>query len=289
MQAWQVGVNYHFSTNMSFKVAPVFYNYTGHGNGTAGFAGPFVGQGTSFGLNYVNLTSTSGTLPGISGSPNPVPPSATPSVAGNTYINGYNQTGINDLLIMEIPAELDFKVGSWNARLFGDFSVNWDGNQRARAAYAAGEADYPYETRQTEFVGSVTGLAQPNPFPNGPVLSQDKAYQFGLSLGSNPDLVYGRIAKRNTWEARVYWQHVEQYALDPNLLDSDFFEGRGNLEGIYAAFAYSFNDAVIGTLRWGHAQRINDALGTGGINPDLPLPNPITKYDVVQVDLTVRF
>jgi len=125
------------------------------------------------------------------------------------------------------------------------------------------------ELRQTP-----TGLGQPNPFPTGPVLSQDKAYQFGLSLGTNPDLAYGRAARKNTWEARVYWQHVEQYALDPNLLDSDFFEGRGNLEGLYATFAYSFSDAVIGTLRYGHAQRINDALGTGRPQRGLAVAQP---------------
>ncbi|HWD18864.1 MAG TPA: putative porin [Verrucomicrobiae bacterium] len=281
--AWQVGVNYHISTNMSFKVAPAIYNYTGRGNATAGFFGPFVGQGTSFGLNYVNLTSSSSTVPGISGKPNPVIP-APATAAGNTYINGYNQTGINDLLIMEIPAELNFKLGSLPARVFGDFSVNWNGDQRARAAYAAGEADYPFEALQTP-----TGLGQPNPFPNGPVLGQDKAWQIGLAVGTSPDLTYGRVARKNTWEARVYWQRIEQYALDPNLIDSDFFEGRGNMEGIYAAFAYSFTDAMIATLRYGRAERVDKSLGSGGFNADLPLPNPITKYDLVQLDLTLKF
>ncbi len=285
MLAWQIGVNYHINTNMSFKVAPTIYNYTGRGNGSAGFFGPFVGQGTSFGLNYVNLTSSSSTLPGTTGAPNPVNPPPPPP-GTSAYINGYNQTGINNLLIMEIPAELNFKVGSLDARLFGDFSVNWDGNQRARAAYATGVADYPFEQLQG-FAGS--GIGQPNPFPQGLILDQDKAWHIGLAIGNNLDLAYGRSVKKNTWEARVYWQRVEQYALDPNLIDSDFFEGRGNMEGLYAAFAYSFSDAVIGTLRYARAERVNKSLGTGGFNADLPLPNPIAKYDLVQVDMTVRF
>lgn len=84
-------------------------------------------------------------------------------------------------------------------------------------------------------------------------LNQSKAFQVGLAVGNNLGLVYGQSAKRGTWEARAYWQHVEQYALDPNLLDSDFFEGRGNLEGVYTAVAYSFTDALIGTIRYGYA------------------------------------
>ena len=42
-----------------------------------------------------------------------------------------------------------------------------------------------------------------------------------------------------------------------NLIDSDFFEGRGNLEGFYTSFAYSFTDAIIGTIRYGYANRID--------------------------------
>jgi hypothetical protein len=46
---------------------------------------------------------------------------------------------------------------------------------------------------------------------------------------------------------------------------------------------------MIGTVRWGLAERINDQLGTGGYNADLPLPNPVNRYQVIQVDMTMRF
>jgi hypothetical protein len=256
--AWQAGANYHIDTNTSFKLAPALYNYVAHGNTSAGsFGSTFVGQGTTLGLNYgpgaAALTTSSSTLPGAS------------ATAG-----GYNQTGINNLFIFELPGELNFKAGSLDARVFGDFALNLAGDDRARAAYA-------------------TGKAEGAPFPGGLQLGQDMAYQAGFAIGNNLGLVNGTTARKHTWEARVYWQHVEQYALDPNLLDSDFFEGRGNLEGIYAAVAYSLTDAVIGTLRYGHAERIDKNLGTGGFNADLPLPNPIEKYDLVQVDLTMKF
>jgi hypothetical protein len=264
--AWQLGATYHLDTNISFKVAPVVYTYVGHGSQTAGFYGPFVGQGIN-GFTYnTNTATSSSTLPGGSGA------TSGPGVTTSSY----NQTGINNLAIVEIPMELNFKIGRLYAKAFGDWSINLEGDDRARAAYNAGEA-----------IAALGG--NPNPFPGGVQLNQDQAMQFGLAVGNNLGLVYGTTSKKGTWEARAYWQHVEQYALDPNLLDSDFFEGRGNMQGLYAAFAYSFTDAMIGTLRYGYAERINNNLGTGGFNADLPLPNPITRYQLVQVDLTWKF
>jgi hypothetical protein len=253
--AWQAGANVRLNKNMSAKVAPVFYTYAGNGSGN-GLNSRFVGQG----LNGANV--------GVPG-----------SSAAN--LKNYNQDGINDLLILEIPAEFDFKIphtplGILQARLFGDFAYNFQGNQRASAAY---------NTNPGAFPGA-----------SGPVNGQNKAYQVGIGIGSagpvygpTQGLVYGSTSRKKTWEARFYWQHVEQYALDVNLIDSDFFEGRGNLQGFYAAFAYSLTDSIIGTIRYGHADQINNNLGTGGSNLDIPGINPIKDYNLVQMDLTWRF
>jgi hypothetical protein len=130
----------------------------------------------------------------------------------------------------------------------------------------------------------------------GPQHGNARAYQVGFGLGSggqvygpSQGLVYGTTARKHAWELRTYWQHIEQYALDPNLLDSDFFEGRGNMEGIFAAFAYGLSDSTIATIRYGYASRINDKLGTGGSNLDIPQLNPIQRYSILQLDLTLRF
>jgi hypothetical protein len=251
--AWQLGATYHVDTNLSAKVAPVVYTCVGRGNASSGFYGPFVGQGEA-GYTFYPGTPTSG-IPGAFGT-----------------TSSYNQTGINNLAIVELPMEVNFKIGSLDAKAFGDFSINLEGDKRARAAYAAG-----------------TAIGGASAFPGGVQLNQAQAMQMGLAVGNNIGLVYGTTSKKGTWEARAYWQHVEQYALDPNLLDSDFFEGRGNLQGVYMAFAYSFTDAMIGTVRYGLAGRIDNQLGTGGYNADLPLPNPITRYQVFQMDLTMRF
>lgn len=247
--AWQAGANVRIGKDMSFKVAPVLYNYTGVGatNGAnLGLNLPFTGQGQA----GLNPNFTAGTA--------------------------FNQNGINNLMVLEIPGEFDFKIltsslGPLQGRFFGDFGLNLDGRDRARAAATAAGLSHVYT-------------------------DDNKAYQFGFGIGNagpvygpTQGLVYGSTSKKNTWEARAYWQHVEQYALDVNLLDSDFFEGRGNLEGIYTAFAYSFSDAIIGTVRYGHAHRINDKLGTGGSNLDIPGLNPINNYNIAQFDLTFRF
>ena len=262
LMAWQAGLQYQLSKDITFKAAGTLYNYLGHGTnntatgpapGTPGFSDTFVGEGA--GIPVV----------GASGYPSG-------SADGFTY----NQTGVNNLLVIEFPFEVDFKLlHKYQSRLFGDFAENLDGADRAAAA--------------------VTAAANPNvysvPLHIPLQRNQYKAYQFGLAVGGSDDLglVYGTTVKRGAWEARVYWQHVEQYALDPNLLDSDFFEGRGNLEGVYASFGYGFTSALIGTVRYGYASRIDDKLGTGGSNQDVPQVNPINHYELVQLDLTLRF
>ena len=261
--AWQAGVNVRLPKDMSFKIAPVVYNYAGSGT-AGGLNQTFVGQG-----------SLTGTNPGVPGGV------AYGALTAAQAQLAYNQEGINDLLVLEVPAEFNFKLhhtplGALQARVFGDFAYNFQGDQRANAAYHANTAAFP-------------GLS-------GPVNGENKAYQMGIGIGSagpvygpTQGLVYGSTSKKNTWEARVYWQHIEQYALDVNLIDSDFFEGRGNLQGFYSSFAYSFTDAIIGTIRYGYANRINDNLGTGGNNLDIPGINPVKNYNLLQADVTWRF
>ena len=118
-----------------------------------------------------------------------------------------------------------------------------------------------------------------------------KAYQIGFSVASDGDrgLLNGRRVRKHAWEFSTFWQHTEQYALDPNIIDSDIFEGRENLQGICVALAYGFTDNLIGTVRYAHAGRINDLLGTGGSNQDIPQMNPVNRFDLLQVDLGVKF
>ena len=275
--AEQAGVTYHFSKDIFAKAAATLYHYAGVATNVSPFFGdPFIGEGaftgpgSSFPVNGASGFGTGNSLLGSGsvGFPN-------------------NQVGLNHLLVLEIPAEVNFKVWSLNARLFGDFAYNFEGSLRAEDA-ATGYANY---LAQQSAAG---GLVSVKPF--APQRNDVKAYQTGLGIGNAghvygpmQGLVYGTTSKRNNWEVRTYWQHVEQYALDPNLLDSDFFEGRGNLQGIYSAVAYGLADNVIATFHYGYASRINNLIGTGGSNQDIPQVNPITHYNIFQLDLTFRF
>jgi hypothetical protein len=274
--AWQGGFNYHLTTNTTFKAAATIYQYLGlHRSSQQGgapltpyFGDPYVGEGAYTGpgsANQVNGYSGyggSGTLPGY---------------ASAGYPN--NQVGLNDLSVLEVPFELNFKISQLDARVFGDVAYNLEGAQRAQAA-AQGYAAYLANQSPP---ATIHGFS--------PQTGDCKAYQIGFALGSPGalGLVNGATAKKHAWEVRTYWQHVEQYALDPNLPDTDFFAGAQNLQGIYAAVAYGLSDNFIATIRYGEAKRINHLLGTGGTGQDIPQINPISTFNLFQADLTFKF
>jgi len=281
--AWQGGLKYNFTTNVSAKVAATLYDYLGlqrsFATGSASlttplspyFGDPYVGEGAYY------YAGGSPNAPGYSG----YSPGSTfngPSGGYGSLSFPFNQVGLNHLLVVEVPFEFNFKISKLDARVFGDAAYNLQGSQRAEDAAAAYQA--------------ILGLTQGSlPHIFSAQKSDVKAYQIGFDIGSRDSLglVNGSTSKKNTWELKTYWQHVEQYALDPNLLDTDFFEGRENLQGVYAAFAYGFTDNFIGAFRFGHASRINSLLGTGGSSQDIPQLNPINDFDIYQVDLTFRF
>jgi hypothetical protein len=271
--AWQGGLIYHITTNLSVKAAGTLYNYIGlggMGDGSPGnspfFNGPYIGEGAYIGPGGGIVNGSAGA--GVS--------SALPAIPSAGY--PLNQVGLNHLLVVDIPFQIDYKLKGFDTRLFGDVAYNLQGRERAEDA-AAGYAYYLANTAGS----TISGFA--------PQRGDTHAYQVGIAVGS-PDslgMVYGTTSRRHGWELRAFWQRVEQYALDPNILDSDFFEGRANLQGIYVAAAYGLSANVIATARYGHADRINKNLGTGGSNQDIPQVNPIEHYDIVQLDLSMRF
>jgi len=272
--AWQGGFVYHVQTNLSVKAGATLYQYFNlvpstlkAGGQSPYFGDNYVGEGQYAGLtspfpyNGASGFGTGGILPGY--------------MSAN-YPN--NQVGLDHLEVLEIPFEVNYKIIGLNLRAYGDVAYNLDGRERAQAA-ADGYRAY------LKNVGGNLKLAFP-------VQGDDvKAFQFGLALGNKDSLgmVNGSAAKKHAWEVRGYWQHVEQYSLDPNLLDLDYFAGAENLQGFFAAAAYGFSDNFIGTIRYGHANRINEKLGTGGTGTDIQQINPINSLDLFQADLTFKF
>jgi hypothetical protein len=210
---WQVGARFEFPHILYFQFAPTLYNYTGNGD--------------TFNVHFQggdqNLT--------------------------NADSLAQNQTGINSLLVFDIPAEIGWKVGKIPMRIFGDFATNLEADDRAAAAGHPGKGGDRY------------------------------AYQIGLGIG--------QLKRKHDWEIDAWWQHQDQYALDPNLVDSDIFDSRLNLEGVAARAGYMLADAVVFNLTWAYGWRIDDSLGTGG-NGDIAI-NPLDQYQVFQADLSLKF
>ena len=211
--AWQVGAKFTFPKTLYAQIAPTFYDYTGNGD--------------TFNIHFQG------------GDPN----------LSNTASMAQNQTGINSLLIFDMPMEVGWKLGQLPMRLFGDFAVNLDGDDRALAAGRPDKGDQRY------------------------------AYQVGVGMG--------QLKAKHDWQVDVFWQHSEQYSLDPNLIDNDIFDARLNMHGAGLRAGYALSDAVILNLTYLYGWRIDNSLGTGGVN-DIAI-NPLDQYQLLQADLNIKF
>ena len=54
----------------------------------------------------------------------------------------------------------------------------------------------------------------------------------------------GQLKAKNDWEIRAWYQYAGQFALDPNLVDSDIFDSRINEKGVAVKVGYMVADAI---------------------------------------------
>ena len=149
-----------------------------------------------------------------------------------------------------IPVKIkNLKEQDVKIRIFGDFTVNLDGDDRATAAGHPGHGDQRY------------------------------AYQIGAGVG--------QLKKKHDWQVNVFWQRQDQYALDPNLVDTEFWDSKVNLQGIGVTAGYMLSDAVWLNFTYGYAWRADDGLGTGGLG-DIAI-NPVSNFQLFQADLNLKF
>lgn len=211
--AWQIGAKFTFPNSLYAQVAPAFYNYTGNGD--------------SFNVHF------QGGDPRLS----------------NSASLAQNQTGINSLLVFDLPMEVGWKLGDIPMRLYADFAVNLEGDDRAAAAGHPNKGDQRY------------------------------AYQIGAAIG--------QLKKKGEWQFNAFYQRQDQFALDPNLVDTEIWDTKLNLEGVAVTFGYMLSDAVWVQLLYGYAWRADDSLGTGG--DGAIAINPIKNFQLFQLDLNVKF
>lgn len=172
--------------------------------------------------------------------------------------------GVNDLDTIEIPAEINWMTANnIGMRVFGDYVTNLSGNDRADAACAidatvCGAGD----DHNAWLVGFATGSAK-----------------------SLKDFEANKMAKGD-WSARIWYQDVGAYAVDPNAVDSDFFDSRVNMKGTIFKAEYGLRDNVFVNFAAGHGTRKEDALATAGAG-DIALN--LESFNLYQLDLTYKF
>jgi len=214
--AWQVGAKFNFPHGFYFQLAPTLYNYTGNGD--------------TFNVHYQGGDPT----------------------LSNVASLGQNQTGINSLLIFDLPAEIGWKLWGVPMRIFGDFATNFEADDRAAAAGHPGKGDQRY------------------------------AYQAGFGIG--------QLKKKHDWQIDVWYQHSDQYSLDPNLIDDDIFNAQLNMHGIAAQATFNLSAAVNIQLTYAYGWRWDGSLGTGGNVGTLAIAtNPTDQYQFFTADLNFKF
>ena len=177
-----------------------------------------------------------------------------PTFSGAAALGG-NVTGTNNLEVFEIPAELNYKFSNkYGVKLFGDFVYNADADQRR--TLAGGDSQ-----KQS---------------------GDDKAYMLGLEFKSQE----GKKEIAGDWMIKGWWQATGLYALDPNAVDSDFFDSKINIKGGIIKGQYAIADNVFFNSAYGHGSKYGNGQ-TAGVSGDTGYN--LKDYDLLQVDLTYKF
>jgi hypothetical protein len=220
MFGYQLGAKANFNKDTFFQIAPAFYHYTGGGSTSAA---AFNGDNALVILDN----------------------------KANPELITFNQTGVNDLAVLDIPVEFDWKMWHIPFSIFGDYARNLD------AAARAGNAGHPNAHEGT-------------------------AFQVGASIG--------QARKKGDLELRGWYQHTEQFALDQNLVDDDIFDGRLNMQGWFIQGTYMITDGASIILQYSHGSRIDSNLGTAGFGAlGTPAGFPLQSTNLVYVDINLKF
>jgi hypothetical protein len=197
-----------------------------------------------------------------------------------------NVSGINDLAVIETPAEFDFKAFGVPMRFFGDFAYNIDAEQRAdaaRKAVLAGPDVGVGVAPGTAVTGGTTFLASPDVqgvMHYGKALEDQTAYQVGWEGGT--------LKAKGDWEGKIFWQATGYYAVDPNLIDADIFNAATNMQGIVVSVSHNWTDGLSSQVRYAHGSPVDNRLATPNVGQDSQISD-MHAYNLFQADLQWKF
>lgn len=188
-----------------------------------------------------------------------------PNAGNSATIFTGSGTSVNDIKTLELPAEIDFKTGGdISYKVFGDYVYNIDGSDRKDAACVVNPAICNAGT-------------------------DDDAWLLGVGIDSKK----AKKAQKGDWNAKLWYQDVGVYALDPNAVDSDFFDSRVNMKGVVFKAEYALKDNVFVNFAAGHGERKNNDISAAGSTGDIAAssgaPINIDKFNLYQLDMTYKF
>ena len=181
-----------------------------------------------------------------------------PATGNNTWTPG--TVGVNDLAILDIPAEVNYMVTpNIGVRPYAEYAYNTLGSDRQRAAGVAGSND-------------------------------DTAWLVGITVGSGKDLksFAGKKMAKDDWSLNLWYQDVGVWALDQNAVDTDIFDGRINMKGTTLKAQYNVEDNLLLNFTGGWGSRKNSQYQTVSGNK-VDISGNIDDYTLYQFDVTYKF
>jgi hypothetical protein len=265
--AEQVGLKYKFNDDINAKIAVGLDTYTGTRNSTAN-------------NNGQTQTSSFATAPLVETGAGNYPNDFSGPFTGGAADPISNNYGVNNLAVLDVPAEFNFKIYKVPMQIFGDFAVNLNAQERSDAAAQA----VANGTAVTPVAGgsSAATLLGSEYFKNLKLNNsgQDIAYEAGIQAG--------KLKDSHDWQVKAYWIDRQYYSVDPNLIDLDEFNAALNMQGPVFQASYNLSKGVTATVTYGQASRSDKRLATPGIGQDLSI-NPIDQYKIVQADIGWKF
>ena len=272
----QIPITWKIAKDLSVKVVPGFTFYTAGGNTNfqGGVPVNYTNGGTPPGPDYAYGTANSSSDPVF-----------------------YSPREADDLNIVSVPGEVDFKVANIPFRPYWDFDWNVTGRQRVQDVYL-------------EPGGTYTSPANGNPANNfgfGSVLPAGAHSTLAAINAQNKDLgdnvawaaglQIGQNKKKGDWSILGEFRQIGLGAVDQNINGTDYADSYANQEGIKTAAAYNFTDAVTGTVTfydtWNYKNNLYKDLSGNALGAPVA---GTTQYLVsekslqrVQVDLGWKF
>jgi polyhydroxyalkanoate synthesis regulator phasin len=188
-----------------------------------------------------------------------------------TFANGNNgmNSAVNDLDVLEIPAEINYMVNSNHGlRVMGSYVYNFSGDDRATQAGLVDTANAAVYSANVD----------------------DTSWMLGIAYGSAKDLkaFEGNKFSEGDWRISAAYQSMGAFAQDQNLNDSDIFDSRLNTKGWVLRGQYNVDDNLAVNLVYADAERKNGALATvTSSGNDLGIN--WNDFKLFQADVTYKF